>query len=186
MFLNDYLHNKLFCKKRGEILVDKPLVKDKSDILSNFGNLSKDEKIDLLYSMVLSLKEKTPGDFVPIGVFDNDKLSIFEALVKYLRENLEFRFVKIASLLNRSDKTIWATYNKAKKKFPSRFPSIVSDINIPIMKFSDRDFTIFESLVLYLKNYGLRNHEIAVRLHRDDRTIWSVYSRVKKKVSRNG
>ena len=64
---------------------------------------------------------------------------------------------------------------------PLPFSSVVSDINVPVSSFSNRDFTIFESLVAWLKEQGLTNHEIAVRLHRDDRTIWSVYDRVKKK-----
>tara|TARA_Y100000294_G_C8497685_1_gene313465 strand:- start:428 stop:910 length:483 start_codon:yes stop_codon:yes gene_type:complete len=153
----------------------------KREIISSFNSLSRDEKIELLHSWILSLKEKPSKEIVPISIFDNDKLSTFEALVKYMKENLKLRFVVIASLLNRSDKTIWTTYNKARKKFPKEFDSVVSDINIPIDSFSDRKFTIFESLVAYLKNYGLTNHEIAVKLHRDDRTIWSVYDRAKKK-----
>ena len=36
-------------------------------------------------------------------------------------------------------------------------------------------------VVDYLKSINLTNHEIAVRLHRDDRTIWSVYDRTKRK-----
>lgn len=153
----------------------------KDNILSNFDSLSRDEKIDLLFSMVSSLKEKPSTEKIPISIFDNDKLSTFESLAKYMKENLNLRFVKIASLLNRSDKTIWATYNKARKKLPKPLDKVVSDINIPISNFSNRDFTVFESLVDYLKEKEIPNHEIGKMLHRDDRTIWSVYDRVKKK-----
>ena len=149
-------------------------------IASGFSKLSNDEKIELLASMVASLKESQPNN-IPISIFDNDRLSTFEALAKYMKEVLKLRFVDIASLLNRSGKTIWATYSKSRKKMPSPFSSPASDINIPIASLSDRKFTIFESLVLYLKDKGLTNHQIASRLHRDDRTIWSVYDRAKKK-----
>jgi hypothetical protein len=179
-FLNKYLYNKYFYKKRGVILARKEN-EDKDYIISKFNSLSNEEKIDLLVSLVSKLKEKPSSDYVPVVIFDNNKLSIFEALVKYMKENLRLRFVKIASLLNRSDKTVWTTYNKAKQKMPSPFSSVSSDINIPIENFSDRKFTIFESLVICLKELDLTNHEIAVMLHRDDRTIWSVYDRAKRK-----
>ncbi|MBW2976484.1 hypothetical protein KY347_03495 [Candidatus Woesearchaeota archaeon] len=153
----------------------------KECIISTFNSFNNDEKIELLNSMISTLREKPSKDYIPVGIFDNDKLSIFEALVKYTRENLKFRFVKTASLLNRSDKTIWATYKKAQRKMSLPFDSVHSEIKIPITSFSDRNFTIFESLVFHLKEMDLTNHEIAVMLHRDDRTIWSVYDRAKRK-----
>ena len=162
-------------------MADKGTHKSREELLSSFDALSKDEKIELLASLMLSLKEKTSKDSVPVSIFDNDKLSIFEALAKYMKENLGLRFVLIGSMLKRSDKTIWTTYQKSKQKMPLPFSSIVSDINIPMEKFSNRNLTIFESLVVHLKSLNLTNHEIAVRLHRDDRTIWSVYDRAKKK-----
>ncbi|MBL7055887.1 hypothetical protein ISS07_03175 [Candidatus Woesearchaeota archaeon] len=157
----------------------------KDSIISSFNTLNNNEKVELLnsmvFSMALSLKEKTPSDSIPLSIFDNDKLSTFEALVKYLKEILHLRFVTIADILKRSDKTIWVTQKKARQKMPETFKVITSDINIPLTTFSDRTFTVFESLVLYLKDSGMTNHDIAVRLHRDDRTIWSVYDRAKKK-----
>jgi predicted DNA-binding protein (UPF0251 family) len=152
----------------------------KERIVSEFGKLSVDEKIDLLSQLVSTLKGKA-SDKVPASIFDNKKLSIFEALVKYMHENMKMRFVKIAMLLSRSDKTIWTTYSKAKKKMPSGFASLSSDINIPIGEFSNKNLTIFESVVYYLKKNDMTNHEAAVMLNRDDRTIWSVYDRAKKK-----
>ena len=162
-------------------MADKGTHKSREELLSSFDALNKDEKIELLASLMLSLKEKTSKDSVPVSIFDNDKLSIFEALAKYMKENLGLRFVLIGSMLKRSDKTIWTTYQKSKQKMPLPFSSVVSDLNVPVSSFSNRDFTVFESLVYWLKDQGLTNHEIAVRLHRDDRTIWSVYDRAKKK-----
>ena len=159
--------------------------KVKERFISSFNNLDKDEKIDLLAFLVMSLEEKSSKVLIPVVIFDNEKLSTFEALVKYMKEVLKLKFVRIAYLLNRSDKTIWAIYYKARRKMPSPFSSVTSDIEIPIENFSNRKFTIFESLAVYLKNFGLSNHEIALRLQRDDRTIWCVYDRAKKKKGEN-
>ncbi|MBI2134836.1 hypothetical protein HYU09_02520 [Candidatus Woesearchaeota archaeon] len=162
-------------------MADKGTHKSREELLSSFDSLSRDEKIELIASLMLSLKEKASRDSVPVSIFDNDKLSILEALVKYMKENLKMRFVLIGSMLKRSDKTIWTTYQKSRQKMPMPFSSSVSDINIPTEKFSNRKFTTFEILVDHLKSINLTNHEIGVRLHRDDRTIWSVYDRTKKK-----
>ena len=54
--------------------------------------------------------------------------------------------------------------------------------NIPSFVFRDRSVAVLESLVEYLKDARhLSYHEIAVLLNRNDRTIWTVYNRVKKK-----
>lgn len=164
-------------------MADNIIFKGKENIISNFSALRNEEKIDLLVTLISSLK-KTPSNLIPIAIFDNNKLSIFEALVKYMKETLKLRFVKIAALLSRSDKTIWATYKKAREKMPRAFSSFSSNINIPIEKLSNNNLTIFESLVYCLKEQELSNHGIGVMLHRDDRTIWSVYDRAKKKIGK--
>ncbi len=55
-------------------------------------------------------------------------------------------------------------------------------IKVPAYLFRDRRVAVLEALVEYLKDVkGLSYHEIAVLLNRDDRTIWTVYDRAKKK-----
>jgi len=55
-------------------------------------------------------------------------------------------------------------------------------IDIPSHIFRDRTLSVLEIMVEYLKNeLKLSYHEIAVLLNRDDRTIWTVYNRAKKK-----
>jgi len=45
--------------------------------------------------------------------------------------------------------------------------------------------TIFEAVVFYLKEErNLSFHEIAVLLDRDDRNIWTVYARARKKAEK--
>ncbi|MFC1741506.1 sigma factor-like helix-turn-helix DNA-binding protein [Nanoarchaeota archaeon] len=48
--------------------------------------------------------------------------------------------------------------------------------------FIDRSLSPLESISEYLREVqGLSFHEIAVLMGRDDRTIWTCYSRAKKK-----
>lgn len=61
-----------------------------------------------------------------------------------------------------------------------------SELKIPSSIFLDRDVCILEAVIEYLKDkVGMTYHEIAVLLERDDRTIWTSYSRVKKKRAKN-
>jgi IS30 family transposase len=61
-------------------------------------------------------------------------------------------------------------------------------IQIPAYILQDRSLSVLEKIVEFLKeDKSLTYHEIALLLHRDDRTIWTVYHRAtqkRKKVSR--
>ena len=165
--------------------------KDIDRIISVFKELSKEQRIELISYFVSELKkihEATEQEIfgkkevsIPVGVFYNDVLSSLEAIVKYLKEELRLKFSKIGTLLNRSNKTIWATYNKAIKKMPSSFGIISREIMIPVSALSNRSFSTLESVVGFIKEFDYSNHEVAQLLKLDDRTIWTVYDRVKKK-----
>lgn len=120
---------------------------------------------------------------VPISVFKNDYLSSLENIVKYLRENLLLSFRQIAELTNRNPIALAVTYRNAKKKLADKF--VVTEIplySIPVSILQDRNLSVLENIVAYLKDtFGLTYHNIAVLLNRDDRTIWTVYQRAKKK-----
>jgi len=118
---------------------------------------------------------------VPLSIFDNDKLSVLESVVKYLKENQKMKLKDIADLLNRNSKTIWTTYNNASKKMQEPLSNQV-DVGIPLDLFQNRDVSPMEVVVNYLKDVlGFKNHEIANLLHRDQRTIWTTYNRKKTK-----
>jgi hypothetical protein len=53
---------------------------------------------------------------IPISVFKNRKLGMLENAVVFLKEKCKLNYHEIAVLLNRDDRTIWSSYNKAKKK----------------------------------------------------------------------
>ena len=56
---------------------------------------------------------------------------------------------------------------------------------VPSGIFTDRTVSVLESMVKYLKDEkGFTYKEIALMLNRDQRTIWTVYSRAEKKQKR--
>ncbi|MBI4150451.1 hypothetical protein HY488_03535 [Candidatus Woesearchaeota archaeon] len=102
-------------------------------------------------------------------------------MVKYLKENLGYRFVKIAKLLNRNTKTIWATYANAARKMPVAFAIKQSRFFIPLFLFQNRVYSPLEVVVRYLKEDCQQTyHQISLLLNRDDRTIWTTYNRMVK------
>jgi len=119
---------------------------------------------------------------VPASIFTVE-LSALETISRYLHENLGMSFKKIASLMNRSEKTIWQAYRSSKIKHIDRLELKDTRYIIPISVFADRKLSNLETIVYYLKKtYDLKFSEIAVLLFRDQRTIWTVYSRAKKKL----
>ncbi|MEM4268252.1 MAG: hypothetical protein QXK37_05480 [Candidatus Woesearchaeota archaeon] len=53
---------------------------------------------------------------IPISVVTDRRLSIFEAIIEYLKEKKDLSFHEIAVLLNRDDRTVWTIYNRSIKK----------------------------------------------------------------------
>lgn len=117
---------------------------------------------------------------VPLSIFDNDKISALEAVVKYLKENKGLKLKDIARTLNRNSKTIWTTYNNASRKMPEPIAADDMGASLPLELFQDRETSPLEVVVRYMKDrLGFKNNEIARMLHRDQRTIWATYNRKK-------
>lgn len=141
-----------------------------SDFKKKYG-LNDYELIDLILN-----KEKEIGHFIPIDAF-NDKLGCLETVVKYFRENKGMSFKEMAELFGRSSSTVINSYNKAKKKLPESL-NTNSNFLIPAEVFSNKGFSIFENLVIYLKEeHNLRFREIGKLISRNEKTIWTVYKR---------
>lgn len=151
--------------------------------------------IQLLHSILLKLKSRglreevflnnlNPGEiYVPLSVFCR-KLGNFEAIIKYLKEDLNLSNKRISSFLARDTKTVWNIYERAKKKYKARFPPHNGTYFFPLSLLKDRRFGVLEILTSYLRdNLDLSYHEIATHLRRDDRTIWSTYQNYKQKVN---
>ena len=67
-------------------------------------------------------------------------------------------------------------------KSEEKVESPSSHLAVPTSIFRDRTLKPLEALVEYLKEVNnLTYHQIAKLLNRNDRTIWTVYQRAKKK-----
>ncbi len=74
------------------------------------------KKHALIEGEINELVEKTRSEvMLPISIF-NEKLGMLEAASLYLKDELKLSFNEIAKLLKRNYKTIWTSYNQAKKK----------------------------------------------------------------------
>lgn len=108
---------------------------------------------------------------IPVTVFS--KTSTMQAICRYLVDEKGFSFSQAARLLQRSPKSVWASYHQ------SRIIEYDHDDNvllIPISIFTSSTAPL-ESLVLYLKSLGLNNASIARLLNLDPRTTWTVAKR---------
>jgi len=120
---------------------------------------------------------------IPSYTFQNRKYTILEALIVYLRERKKLSFRKISALINRDLRYTYHSYQNAKKKeLTTQYTIQTKFIWIPLSIFTNRKLSALEVLVSYLKEeFSLTYHEIALLLKRDDRTIWTVYQRARKK-----
>ncbi|MBD3249451.1 hypothetical protein GF336_05380 [Candidatus Woesearchaeota archaeon] len=174
-------------KKRGRIHKN-------TEISSNSSSLSDDKDIESIKNVIQRLKQKyhlsttdilnysQEDILIPCSIFNNN-LSPLETVVKYLKENLGLKFSRIGELLGRSSKTVWQAYkNSSKKKLDSVCSAEESEYSIPISSIN-ADLSLLESIVSYLRShFNLSYHQISLLLKRDERTIWTVYSRAKKKL----
>ncbi len=135
-------------------------------------------------SLTSIIKEKTKPEIkVPLAIF-KEKLGAAESLSKYLKENKSLNFKEISQLLNRDQRTIWINYNNALKKKKEKFEIKEKDL-IPLQIFSNRTFSILESLIYHLKQRDFKNKEISALLNKDPRNIHTLYSRALKKLKTN-
>jgi predicted DNA-binding protein (UPF0251 family) len=121
---------------------------------------------------------------IPASVFTKE-LSALETISRYLHENIGMGFRRIAVLMNRSEKTIWQAYNHSLRKYQKKLAVSGTRYLIPLSVFSDRTYSNLEAIVLFIKTrYDLKFSEIAGILHRDQRTVWTVYRRARMKRAR--
>jgi len=150
------------------------VVNEMVDRLRQKYNYSNQEVLNLLQEEEL---------LVPVEVFSSG-LAPAEALTKFLKEECDKNFHEISILINRNEKSVWQNYQRAIKKMPSRF-SFVSSLKVPVSAFKNNKLSVFESLVLYLKEQKqMKNVKIAKLLGKNPANVWSVYNRAIKKVKR--
>ena len=121
---------------------------------------------------------------IPVSVIADRSVSILESLVEYLKDELKYTYHQIGELTNRDERTIWTVYSRVVKKREKIPKGKVkeSGVKIPLSVLSDRRLSSFETVVEYLKDVLKFNyHEIGVLTNRNERTIWTLYYRVRKK-----
>jgi hypothetical protein len=142
------------------------------------GQLTERYNIDLVKLFELLSEREI---LIPLTIF-NDRLSALETISRYLHENLNMSFKRIAELMNRSEKTIWQAYNTSLRKYGKRIIAPHTPYLIPLSVFANRKFSNLESVVLFAKEqYNLRYSDLGILLHRDQRTVWTVYQRAVRK-----
>jgi hypothetical protein len=170
-------------KIHQKILNDKDFIKFVYAYNKVKTNNNPDNLIKQLYDDVL----------LPSTIFVSE-LGCLEAVVKYLKENLEISFKNIAVKLEKSEANIRISYSNSKKKYAFAFDTITyltkdnhsGNVKlIPLRSFLN-NLSMLESLVCFLKDeQNMRFSEIAKILSRDQRTIWTVYNRALKKRIKN-
>jgi len=125
-------------------------------------------------SLEYELKPSLHISEIPLAIFKTP-LGPLQLLVKYLKEQ-QMPFSEIASLLHRSYRTIWLSYQQG--KMTSLEYSSVQEA-LPLSIFS-KELSTLESIVVYLKQF-YSYAQISRLLNKDQRTIWTIYQRAIKK-----
>ena len=66
---------------------------------------------------------------------------------------------------------------KSKEKQKEPFIIKETKLNLPLSVFKNKALTILESVIIYLKEKGFKFSEISELLERDQRNVWTIYSR---------
>ncbi len=126
---------------------------------------------------------------VPADIFAG-RTSPARALVRFLAETKQMPLKEVAKILHKSYANTWISYKKAKSLHNSEHEQGILENKgygqagyfIPLSAFSHNGFlTVFEALVVYMKKFFTFS-QISRIVKKDPRTIWTVYSRAKKKM----
>ena len=173
--------NTLKPKDSVESYLARELLSDGSNIKLVKSLLSKLSKEELISLFVDYLAREKIESKIPVSIFNAKKLSSFELVVRFLKDKLKLRNSKISKVLMRSQQSVWNTYKNSKKKFSGKLEVKASEYDIPFSIFQNK-CSILESIVVYLREkHDLRFSEIAKLINRDQRTVWTVYNRKKKR-----
>jgi len=141
------------------------------------------QKHGLSYGDILGLL-KEEKERIPVTIF-NKKLSPLESISRYLKDCLGLNYHEIALLLARDERNIWHSYNDSLKKHPERLTAEKTRFFVPLKIFAEKRSSILESIVVHLKDeYSLGYRQISALINRDERTVWTAFSRAAKKLER--
>jgi DNA-directed RNA polymerase specialized sigma24 family protein len=141
------------------------------------------EQADAIDSIIEELREDARigrEDNIPVTIFSRE-VGALEVLCKYMKENLGMSYHEIAVRISRNDRTVWTACHKAQEKSKEKISARKTEIFIPASVLGDRKYTILEAVIVHLKGKGMKFNEIAKLVDRDQRNVWTIYSRAVKK-----
>lgn len=139
------------------------------------------EQLLQLVGKLSEMLQHQQGMRVPVSIFAT-RLSPAEALVKHLKEQEKLNYASIARLLNRDQRGIWCTYQRAQRKHPSPLAVIPSSHLVPVSLFTERKFSILEHVVNHLRSQNVPLKGIAELVKKSPSTIATVHGRVRRKL----
>lgn len=145
-------------------------------------NLQQDNKLELpqLIEMFQEVKQEYN---IPLSIFSTKThLHPAEALSFYLTEEQKLSYQEIAKLLNRNEKSIWATSQRVKKrKLKLVKLNQKEKYFLPLSIFQNRSYSLLESAILHLNQvYHLSNKEISQLLQKSPNSIAVLLKRAKE------
>ena len=166
----------------------------KSEDVSLINLMQKDDAFALLCRILNAIKTRPDIDhdelslfvidllasqsLVPVSIFSGS-LSPAEALCLYLKTEKMFSLSKIAMLLQKDQRTVWNNVHRAVMK-RSKLTTKAS-IMVPLNIFQNHNRSVFENLVVHLKNQGWSYQKISTILKKGYTTVTTVYYRGKDK-----
>lgn len=144
------------------------------------GYLHKHQNLQLAEVIALFQEAKNEA-LIPVSIFSH-ALPPMGALTKFLRENEHLSYQEIATILHRDQRSIWASYQRAGRRWKARFTPTAETYFLPLSLFQDRSFSILESVVLHLHEvYHLSPKQMGKLLHKSPNSMAVLLKRAREK-----
>mgnify|MGYP000507102108 CR=1 FL=1 len=139
---------------------------------------NQDFKLDHLLNIFNEVKQEYS---IPLSIFSHH-LHPAEALCKYLKEKEGLNNQEIAVLLNRHQKSVWSTYQRARQKMRKKFSIKNEQYHLPLSIFNNRSYSLLESVVQYMNHtHKLSNKQVAKLLGKSSNSIAVLAKRAREK-----
>jgi hypothetical protein len=153
--------------------IESPLLKQSSfELTFPLYTLVSSDLTSFSFSYVHHIPARELEDSVPLSIFCAHA-GMLETLVIYLHEVRKLSWARIALILKRSPKTVYASYHHARLTYRDALLVEESSLRIPLSVFLNRTFGPLESLAQYLHQEGYAVSTIADGLGRHPQTIYT-------------
>lgn len=168
-------------KKEGDALLDSLLSTVSSQqLLKIILQRMHQEQGLQLPELIQTFQKAKQEASIPLSIFTSS-LDPAEALYKFLKENERLSFQQIAAELHRDQKSVWASYQRSKRK-KQMFLIQEEKYFLPLSIFKKRRYSLLESVVFYLNSiHHLSNRQIAKLLQRTPNTVAVLMKRARDK-----